>query len=145
MFTIVGASKSLTSQKKIEAALEVIISALSDVRVRKRDLLKKELTVVFLSPVEMKRLNRQYRGKNKVTDVLSFASGRESDELLGELVLCPKEIQKRGRSHGLSYEQELGYNMIHGILHLLGYDHEVSKKEEVIMFKIQDRIFDQLY
>lgn len=106
-----------------------------------------ELTMVFLNPGPAKNLNRQFRGKNYATDVLSFAPiedfGGGEVQTLGELILCPQVLQRQSREHGLTYRQELLYMMIHGVLHLIGYDHEKSVAEEKKMFQIQDRLFEK--
>src|SRR3989344_7852845 len=81
-----------------------------------------ELTVVFLNPKEAKKTNKRFRGKDYATDVLSFDG--MSPEHLGDLVMCPQVLKKQAKEHGLSFQEELGYMLLHGILHLLGYDHE---------------------
>jgi probable rRNA maturation factor len=101
-----------------------------------------DLTVVFLDPARAKKLNQQYRQKDYATDVLSFSSSEETS--LGELVLCPQVLQRQAKEHGLTYQQELGYMLLHGILHLLGYDHETGPKDADIMFGIQDEVFAKL-
>lgn len=102
----------------------------------------KELVLVFLTPVEARQLNRRFRGRDYATDVLSFESDDES--VLGELVICPHVISRQAREHGLLVREELGYMILHGFLHLLGYDHERSKSQARRMFAIQDRLFDCL-
>lgn len=101
-----------------------------------------ELVVVFVDAAEIKALNREYRGKNYATDVLSFESGEPG--VLGELVLCPQVLRKQALDTGLSYNQELGYMIIHGALHLLGFDHETSAADAQKMFRLQDQIFAKL-
>lgn len=96
-----------------------------------------ELTIVFMDPVPAKKLNQQYRDKNYATDVLSFSTG----EGLGELVMCPQVLEKQAKEHGLSFQEETAYMVIHGILHLLGFDHERSKAGAHRMYGIQDQIF----
>ncbi|HVK60004.1 MAG TPA: rRNA maturation RNase YbeY [Bdellovibrionales bacterium] len=105
-------------------------------------LAKSELVIAFINADEMKKMNKQFRGKNYATDVLSF----ESDEpgVLGELVICPQVIVKQAAEHGLKNRHELGYMVLHGILHLLGFDHEQSKREAERMFAIQDGLFAKL-
>lgn len=99
------------------------------------------LTCVFVSDKKMQQINSQYRGKNKVTDVLSF-EGEAGD--LGELLLAPSQIERQAGEHGFSFQQELAYMFIHGVLHLLGYDHESSKADELKMFTLQDYIFSRI-
>jgi probable rRNA maturation factor len=103
---------------------------------------RKELIVVFVSLKEARRLNRTFRGRDYATDVLSFSS--DEPNVLGELVICPQVIAKQAREHGLLVREELAYMVLHGFLHLLGFDHERSKPEERLMFKIQDRLFERL-
>lgn len=101
-----------------------------------------EVSLVFVSVQEIQRLNREFRGKDKPTDVLSFAPTDEGS--LGELVFSLQIIRAQATEHALSYQDELGYMVLHGVLHLLGYDHETSRTEEQRMFKLQDRVFDNL-
>lgn len=102
----------------------------------------KELTVVFLDPAQAKATNKQFRGKNYATDVLSFDG--LSPESLGELVLCPQVLKKQALEHGLKFQEELGYMLLHGILHLLGYDHETNDEDAEEMFGLQDDVFAKL-
>lgn len=101
-----------------------------------------ELILVLVSSTEMKKLNSKYRGKDYATDVLSFAT--DDLNVLGELVLCLDVIKKQSVKHGLSIKEELGYMILHGILHLLGYDHELGPVAAKKMFQIQDDVFKNL-
>ena len=114
-----------------------------------------DIGIYFLGTGEARKLNKAYRGKNYATDVLSFEgnlstlkamarSEFSSDEpLLGELVFCVPVLKRQAREHGLTQRQEFEYLFIHGILHLLGYDHEKSQARAQKMFKIQDRLFEE--
>ena len=104
--------------------------------------LNKHLTVVFLTPREIKKLNFQFRKKNKVTDVLSFPSHDQNH--LGEIALCPPYIKKQAQKSHLSLRSYWAYIVLHGILHLLGFDHEKSKLKAREMFQLQDQIFEKL-
>ena len=101
-----------------------------------------ELTLVFLNRAAAQKLNKQYRSRNYATDVLSFAS--VSEDSLGDLVMCPEVLKKQSLEHRMSYRHELGYMVLHGILHLLGFDHEQSEREAKKMFSLQDAIFEIL-
>lgn len=123
-----------------------------------------ELTLVFVSSSEMKKMNAKYRGKDYATDVLSFepidfgsfavqtssgvgrATGTtaKSKRPLGELVFCLSVIKRQAKVHGLTFEQEFGYMIIHGILHLLGYEHESGGAKAKKMFRLQDQTFAKL-
>jgi probable rRNA maturation factor len=80
-------------------------------------------------------LNRRYRGKNRVTDILAFPNKEIG---LGEIVICLREVKKNAKKYGLTFEKELSKVLIHGILHLLGYNHEESEKEAERMRKKEE-------
>lgn len=101
-----------------------------------------EVSLVFLNENDAKKLNWNYRCKDYPTDILSF--GSDDPTSMGELVLCPQVISRQAKEHGLSLDDELGYIMLHGVLHLLGFDHEKSKVDEELMMSIQDEVFDNL-
>lgn len=92
-----------------------------------------EVSLVFVGEKMIRKMNKTYRGIDRVTDVLSF--GNESDEKdkfvsagedkgLGEIFICVKRAKKQAEEKGHSLKNEIGVLMIHGVLHLLGYDHE---------------------
>lgn len=93
----------------------------------KRFKLKKTISIALLSEKEIRELNRVYRRKDKVTDVLSF--NIDSSENLGEVVICLAQTKKQATANHKTIKSELQLLTIHGILHLLGYDHELSEKE----------------
>jgi probable rRNA maturation factor len=78
-----------------------------------------ELGIALVSDARMRVLNRSYRGKDYATDVLSFAS-----DGLGDIVIATGVATRQARAHGHSYQTELRVLALHGLLHLLGYDHE---------------------
>ena len=119
------------------------LSALGQMLVKRGQttLSRKEVVVVFVTTTEIRRLNKQYREKDYATDVLSFESAEEN--VVGELVLCLPVIRRQSRSTGLSERGELGYMLVHGVLHLLGHDH-VHKPDEVKMFALQDELYARL-
>ncbi|MCD5397224.1 MAG: rRNA maturation RNase YbeY [Candidatus Pacebacteria bacterium] len=98
-----------------------------------------EISLALIGEGRMRAINKRYRGKNKVTDVLSFSEKRTGREKfithlkdtsgLGEIVICLREIKKKTRRDHSSYEEELARVLIHGVLHLLGYDHEKNEQE----------------
>jgi len=83
------------------------------------------LSVIFVTEEKIQELNKKYRKKNKPTDVLSFVG----DEDLGEIVICLKQVKKNSIEFKSNFKKESSFILIHGILHLLGYDHEGTKKE----------------
>lgn len=102
-----------------------------------------DLSIVFVTPKESRKLNLKFRGRGYPTDVLSFPV-KEAKMGLGELVLCPEVLKRQAKEHDQSYKDELLLMLIHGFLHLVGYDHEKSLKEERRMMKIQEKIFHEL-
>lgn len=111
---------------------------------KKRKILKlaKELVVVFVAEAEGRRLNKHFRKKNYATDVLSFSSILPNS--LGELVFCVPILVKKARAHDLTLQEETLYLFIHGLLHLLGYDHEQSKAKARSMYSLQDQLFAEM-
>jgi probable rRNA maturation factor len=83
---------------------------------------------------EIHALNRQYRGKDKPTDVLSFPLADELQPfLLGDVIISVETAARQAQRRGHTLREELQTLLIHGILHLLGYDHEVSRSEAIRM------------
>ncbi|HDJ30512.1 rRNA maturation RNase YbeY [bacterium] len=116
---------------------------------------KKDISLAFVGPGRMKQINRRYRGKNRVTDVLAFPETRvEFDEFtvkdlyrdtqsLGEIIICLKEVKKNSRRYKSDFKTELARVLIHGILHLLGYDHERSEKDAAEMQEKENQYLSQ--
>lgn len=92
-----------------------------------------EMELAFVGEGAMRKLNRVWRGKNKATDVLSFPE-------VNQIIICLPYSKKEARKQNLTFNQELAMLFCHGILHILGHDHEHSKKEEAAMWEIQDKI-----
>ena len=79
----------------------------------------------------MQKLNLRYRRKRSATDVLSFSAGEPfwSGGFLGEILICEQVLRRQARERGIEPEMELLILVIHGLLHLLGWDHERSERE----------------
>jgi rRNA maturation RNase YbeY len=95
-----------------------------------------ELSIALVSNREIQALNAAYRRQNKPTDVLSFPAEERlptGGRLLGDVILSVEQARKQARARRRPLEQELELLLIHGILHLLGYDHERSPADEEIM------------
>jgi rRNA maturation RNase YbeY len=86
-----------------------------------------ELSILLVSDAEMQRLNRRWRGKNRPTDVLSFP--QEADGLLGDVVISVETARRQAVAQRTTLGRETDRLLIHGLLHLLGYDHERSPAE----------------
>ena len=87
-----------------------------------------EVSVLLCGDAAMRRLNRTYRRKDKTTDVLSFPS-RESGGFLGDLIISAPEAKRQARRSQAAYPKVLEKLLLHGLLHLLGYDHETDRGE----------------
>jgi probable rRNA maturation factor len=94
-----------------------------------------QISLALVGQERMRKLNKRYLKKNRVTDVLAFGKNQkfpivpENKLWLGEIVICPREVKKNAKKFGQSFKKELSLCLIHGILHLLGYNHEISKEK----------------
>jgi len=108
-----------------------------------------ELSLVLTSDKEIQKLNYRYRGKNKATDVLSFSMiegevGLVHSTCLGDIVISLDTAKKQAQEYNVNLYQELLRLLIHGILHLTGYDHEnVSIKEAAKMRKFEENLYNK--
>jgi len=114
------------------------------------ELEKTELSILITNDAKIRELNYNYREQDKATDVLSFPQGEEAiDEegirLLGDVVLSAETAKRQAKEHHLTLDQELMLLTIHGVLHLLGYDHELSQKDATIMKKKTKTLFQKLF
>ena len=95
-------------------------------------------SVIFVGTDAMRRLNSEWRKKNSATDVLSFGYGDEFVDglpFLGEIVIAPEIAMRHATEYGTSPEHEMRKLIVHGVLHLLGYDHETDGGEMIRMQK----------
>ncbi|MBV9210739.1 MAG: rRNA maturation RNase YbeY [Acidobacteria bacterium] len=91
-------------------------------------------TVVFVSDRAMRDLNYRFRAKSGTTDVLSFPAGQDEFESvegksLGDVVISVEQAERQAGEHGLEFEEEVAQLILHGLLHLCGYDHETDEGE----------------
>ena len=98
-----------------------------------------EISVSFVKDEEIKKLNRDYRDKDKVTDVLSFPTEMNYHiegipVILGDVVICLNRAKEQAEEFGHSFERELVYLFVHSMFHLLGYDH-IDEDDKVLMRK----------
>lgn len=130
--------------------LRLVIQTLNEITKALR--LKKDLSisVAFVSELEMKKLNRTWRGKNRVTDVLSFESNRRepllpqvTGEVFGEVLISYEQAARQAKAMAHSTRDEVLFLLVHGTLHLFSYDHErpVDAKK---MFLLQKKILINL-
>ncbi len=104
--------------------------------------------ITFVNEEKIQEINREYRHIDKVTDVISFAFEDNQDfqmedfRFLGEIYICIPRMQEQAREYGHLEKRELAFLTVHGLLHLLGYDHQ-TPEEEKVMFGIQEEILNE--
>jgi len=133
-----GAGKKLPSHKIKKIALAILELVAEK---------NAELSLALIGNAEMRRLNARYRKKHYPTDVLSFpVEGVVPKEtrLLGDVIISVEKAVEQAEDRGHSFEQELVTLLIHGVVHLSGYDHERSAKEARAMSRVEKRIYRQL-
>ncbi|WML47478.1 rRNA maturation RNase YbeY [Neobacillus sp. PS3-34] len=112
-----------------------------------------ELSITFVSNERIQEINREYRDKDKPTDVISFAMeelgegeieliGADMPRVLGDIIISVTRAEEQAEEYGHSFKRELGFLAVHGLLHLLGYDHETEEQEKE-MFTLQREILDE--
>ena len=106
-----------------------------------------EVSVLLVSDEEIKALNRDYRGVDVVTDVLAFSQlegeefGADGGNVLGDVVISVETATRQAQEHAHSVEDEMDLLLVHGLLHLLGYDHKVPEDEKR-MFARQQQLLE---
>lgn len=112
-----------------------------------------ELSVTFTDNGKIRILNRDYRGIDLPTDVLSFPMYSFSDGdvpdgdehvMLGDIVISVEKAREQAAEYGHSLRREIAFLAVHSVLHLLGYDHETSEEDEKEMFDLQEKIMNAL-
>lgn len=122
--------------------------------------IESEVDISIVDNEEIHQLNKQYRGIDRPTDVLSFALTEGDDEFgisfamekdeefeaipqhLGDIIISHQKIEEQAADYGHSFERELAFLVVHGFLHLNGYDHQ-TPEEETEMFSIQEEVLSE--
>lgn len=110
-----------------------------------------EVDISFVSPVEIRELNREYREHDSETDVLSFPQFEGVEEIqnqegylcLGDIILCPEIAEKQAEEYNHSFRREMVYLMVHSMHHLLGYDH-MNEEEKAVMREKEEAVMEEL-
>ncbi len=129
-------------RRKLQRRAQQLLAAL--------DLAACELSLLLTDDAEMRALNRDWRGRDRTTDVLAFAQregpGAELDRsLLGDVVICLPQAQRQARRRAAALWDELLVLLVHGVLHLVGHDHEgVGRRRAAAMRREQRRLVDRL-
>ena len=107
---------------------------------------KKIFDLIFVDEEEIKRINNEFRKKDSVTDVISFAyvddENNTDTKSLGEIFLCVPKAFEQAKEYKHSDEREFAFLAVHGYLHLCGFDH-MNPEDEKVMFKKQDEILEK--
>lgn len=119
-------------EKSIEAALEEI--EFTD---------DYEVSVSFVGDEEIHELNRDYRGVDRTTDVLSFPMDDEFTNMLGDIVININKVIEQAKEYGHSEKREISYLTVHSSLHLMGFDHE-EEEDKKEMRAVEDRVMENL-
>jgi probable rRNA maturation factor len=133
-----GAGKKVPSRelKKIGQAILAVVGQA-----------EAELSLALIGNAEMQKLNAKYRSKDYPTDVLSFPMDEglpPANHLLGDVIISVEKARQQAKERGRSRDEEMVTLLIHGIVHLLGYDHERSTKDARAMKRLENKIYRQL-
>lgn len=127
----------------LEDIRKVLNTALSNEKVK-----DVEFNIIFVDEDYIHNLNKTYRGIDRVTDVISFALEDDPDtviydkRVLGDIYICLKRCHEQSVEYGHSFKREICFLSVHGLYHLLGYDH-MTKEDEEIMFGKQEEALKQ--
>lgn len=129
----------------------ILIEAIAKKTVKVLNIRKNfQFSIILVEPEAIQTINRDYRHKDAVTDVISFASQdqlsiqvKESTTELGDIFINVKAIRSQAEDYGHSLKREFSFLVTHGLLHLLGYDH-MTKEEEKAMFDLQEEILHEI-
>ena len=153
-------SKAMSSLDKEILALETIFVSFLKKNPHFQNVKQINLTLTLCGKSKIRALNKNYRSKDKTTDVLSFPVHenlrpdnykvrRDKNIIpnldLGDLIICKDVAKSQAREFKVTYEQEIIHLAIHGFLHLLGFDHELSEKEEKIMEDLESHLVEKVY
>jgi probable rRNA maturation factor len=133
-------------KKKVKGVESKLLSKIAHRALEVLGLGKVELSIALVSDAQIKRLNKRYRNKDKPTDVLSFPIGEKVEDwlILGDIVISVDTAKRQAQELGHSLEEELKRLLVHGLVHLLGYDHELGGEEEKKFFELEEFVLREL-
>lgn len=133
-------------QKKAEFRLQMVLKSAAEYPALKLAKVRLHVPIGIVSAPQMSQLNRKFRGKKGPTDVLSFEAPPAFRKLglLGEIVVCLPVLEKQARALKHPAQRELDVLLIHGVLHLLGFDHETSKASAARMARWELKLLKKL-
>ncbi len=101
-----------------------------------------EISLLITDDETIRKYNKEYRNKDRATDVLSFPM--EDDIILGDVAISFETAKRQSEEAEINIDREVAFLFIHGLLHLLGHDHETSQEDEEEMFALQEKILKKL-
>lgn len=119
-------------QRKVKLESDVFRKFSQSIAAAVPEAAERQFSLAFVSDDRMKQLNEMFRGKNMTTDVLSFPNEPDefnNDDNLGDIVISAEQAQKQAAENGFTLEAEIKQLILHGLLHLCGYDHETDHGE----------------
>ena len=142
--------KNLFGDKRLIKDLKILLK-IFEKEFKFKGISQIELSLTLCGKKRIQSLNRIYRKKDKITDVLSFPvydlylkKKLKGHVVLGDIFICLDVAQRQAREFNISVREEIIHLFVHGFLHLLGYDHEISKKEEKKMFALEEKLIGRL-
>ena len=134
------------TNEKLDEYMETFYGLL-DYALKKENLSDVEFNIIFVSLDKIHEINKEYRGIDRPTDVISFALEDNMEiklehRVLGDIYICLDKAHEQAIEYNHSFLRETSFLMIHGLLHLLGYDH-MKKEDEIVMFSKQDEILNE--
>jgi probable rRNA maturation factor len=136
---MISAEINKTLLKSGERFSEKRLSAILPIVSRKLKIKDYIVSIAFVDEKTMQSANRTYRGKNEVTDILSFQLTKNS----GELLISYSQAKRHAKEMKYNIQDEITFLIVHGLLHLFGYDHEKSKDAKK-MFELHEEIIKKL-
>lgn len=142
--------QELPLDEQMNALLERVLRTAAELE----QVVDAEVAVTFVDDQMIHNLNREYRGIDRSTDVLSFAMNEQTEEesvmvmeegmpnMLGDIIVSVPHAVRQAESYGHSFAREMGFLVVHGFLHLLGYDHQTEEQEQA-MFSRQEEILSR--
>ena len=134
------------TDEKITEELKIVKKVLK-LGLKILDIKKCEFNIIIVNNAYIKEINKTYRGIDRETDVISFAleddkTFNPEEHVLGDIYISIDKVYEQAKEYGHSRRRELCFLALHGMLHLLGYDH-MKKEDEEIMFGLQERILNE--
>ena len=133
---------------KREVLFEDKIKEIVEFALKKENCTNGVVSIIFVSNKEIHRINKEYRNIDRVTDVISFALEDDNSlinpsdyRILGDIYVSLDKAEEQAKDYGHSFEREVCFLVVHGIYHLLGYDH-LNEDDEKIMMKKQEEVLD---